>query len=177
MDLNKTKRKEVFKAFTAYLTNVQRLSSLSVRNYLSDLNHFWDWLEKNRQLLTIDCQEKLNLTDLSDLSPIWSINIASLEKYKNYILGVGSAKSTIKRRLATIRTFCQFCFSQGWLKQNLSLTLINPSKIKIENKEIHDIISQFGTFLRDQNASKNTVKNYVADVRNFLQYAANQKGN
>ena len=160
-------------SFKLYLSITRGLSSRSVKNYLSDWRHFWQWLT-----LTLISRGKIK--DRNFISPnliLSSITPTILNRYKIYLSANNIAKSTVKRRLATVRIFCQFCLDQGWLRQNPALGLENPRFLEPEtarNKEIDDLVSRFGLWLKQQGASKNTIKNYVADIRQYFRW--NQVG-
>lgn len=155
------------KSFKLYLSLTKKLSSRSVKNYLSDWRHFWQWLT-----LTLISQGKIGPQEaIKSESVIPWLNVDLLDRYKIYLSANNIAQSTVKRRLATVRIFCQFCLDQGWLKQNPALFLENPRPGKEKTgleKEINDLLSRFGLWLKEQGASKNTIKNYVADVRKYL---------
>jgi len=152
------------KSFELYLSNTKRLSSRSVKNYLSDWHHFWQWLT-----LVLTSRNKIKNQNWTSADLIInSITPSILNRYKIYLSTNNIAKSTVKRRLATVRIFCQFCLDQQWLKQNPALGLKNPSPIEPKEKEINDLLSKFGAYLKQHGASKNTIKNYVADVRAYL---------
>jgi len=150
-------KKSLENSFKLYLSTTRGLAARTVKNYLSDFRHFWGWLILTTQT---PIEPKDNL--------IARITPSLLSRYKSYLLTNDIAKSTVKRRLATVRIFCQFCLDQRWLKQNPALKLENPPSADAGEKEIHRLLSQFGAYLKKQRASKNTVKNYVADVRQYL---------
>ena len=149
-------KKSLENSFKLYLSTTRGLTARTVKNYLSDFRHFWSWLILATR--TIKPQKKI----IAKITPLL------LFRYKSYLLTNNIAKSTVKRRLATVRIFCQFCLDQRWLKQNPALRLENPPSANAREKEIHRLLSQFGAYLKKQRASKNTIKNYVADVRQYL---------
>ncbi len=76
--------------------------SVSIKNYLSDIRHFFGWMtlySKSKQLISI-------------------IDNKSVTEYKSYLSENNIPYKTINRRLSTIRKFCSFCISQGWMKEN-----------------------------------------------------------
>jgi len=48
-------------------------------------------------------------------------------------------------------------------------------EIKSTDNKIHDLVSKFGKYLKNQRSSRNTIKNYTADVKKYLDFAIEQK--
>lgn len=157
--------------FELYLTRSKGVSRTTLKNYLSDLRHFLSWLEIKlavKKKLPLHSPSKPQTTNyqLQNLEP------SLLQDYKKYLLSNNIAKSTINRRLAALRVFCQFCYNKGLLKQDLSKNLTGLSQKKPAEEKINDLVSKFGLWLKKQKASKNTIKNYTADVRAYLLFQA-----
>ncbi|MFH1601461.1 MAG: site-specific integrase [Candidatus Shapirobacteria bacterium] len=142
--------KSVSRSFEIYLKDTKGLTPLTIKNYRADLRDFCSFLTQNQHI------------DLRLVTP------SVLESYRIYLLANKLAKSTINRRLATVRTFCQFSYDQGWLEQNPASSINNLSVNRTKEKEIHDLVSKFGGYLKKSRASKNTIKNYTADIRKYL---------
>jgi len=137
--------------FRKHLIKSKGVSPATVKNYLADLRHFLSWL---------------------DNSPS-SITSKKIREYKNFLLTKKHAKSTINRKLSTLRVFCQFGQQNGVIRKNLSEDLPNLSVKRSSEKEIHDLISKFGAYLKKKRASRNTIKNYTADIRQYLEFCLN----
>ncbi|MBL7078304.1 site-specific integrase [Candidatus Shapirobacteria bacterium] len=140
-------------SFENYLKDTKGLKDQTIKNYRADLRHFLLWLEQKAG------QNPLNLKLLTP---------GILENYKEYLLANKMAKNTINRKLATTRTFCQFCYNRGLLEQDLTSGVNNLPVTQSEDKKIHDLVSKFGAFLKKNRSSRNTIKNYTADVRQYL---------
>jgi len=97
-----------------------------------------------------------------------------IENFKDYLSSKEIAKSTVKRKLATLRTFCQFCLNQKILTVDPSLQVRNPQKSVPVDQESNKIIDDFSAWLKANNRSKNTIKNYAADVKGYLNWANRQ---
>lgn len=78
--------------FQKHLDN-QDLSPLTIKGYLSDLNHFARWFEQmNGEVFTV---QRITPTDVKD--------------YKHYLLGVERRKAgTVNRRLAALAALCKW---------------------------------------------------------------------
>ncbi len=150
---------DIVEVFKNHLKN-KGLSLITIRNYTSDLNHFLIWLKKT--------ESKTAPSLRASLEEIKRINFQTIEEYKKVICSQDMAKSTINRRLATLRLFCQFCSDKGLLERDPALRINNLPVAKTMDKKINDLVSKFGSYLKKQNCSRNTIKNYTADIRNFL---------
>ena len=146
--------------FVAYLENTRHVSKVTSKNYLSDLRFFTSWLSHSSGT-------NLNLLD--------GVNEQSLGKYKQFLLSKKSAKSTTNRRLASLRVFCQFCYVSNLLTKSYAQMISSLPEIKSTDNKIHDLVSKFGKYLKNQRSSRNTIKNYTADVKKYLDFVIEQK--
>ncbi len=153
--------------FKTYLKTSKDVNEITVKNYLVDIRHLFSWLT-----FKLAAENKISLATKSILEnleeKIKFLTPRLLEEYKTYLLANNIAKSTINRRLASVRIFCQFCQNNGLLEQNPGENLTNLPVFKTAEKKIQDLVSKFGSWLKDQRISKNTIKNYTADVRRYL---------
>lgn len=135
------------KDFAIYLKQEKVLSQTTIKNYLVDIDRFIGWLKEpsDKKLLKISTQK--------------------IKDYKFYLLSTDLAKSTIKRRLSTIRSFCQMGVKKGWFKANYAKDVTNP-QIKSETEKTLD---NFQSWLKANGASKSTIKNYVSDISSYLE--------
>ncbi len=158
--------------FKNYLLKTRGLSKRTVKNYLSDFNSFCDWLENISEFTPPRWPNGL-LGRCKEAEISQKITLNTLKKYRNYLSSLELAKSTVKRRLSTVRIFCQFLLSQNLIDQDPSIELENPSTLTSEEEEIKQLITKFDRYLENQGLSKNTAKNYLADVKNYLEWAVN----
>jgi len=152
--------KDIISAFENHLKDTKGLKKQSIKNYRADLRNFLSWL--TLKLRSEGKNEALYLENLT---------LEHLQEYKNHLLTQKLAKSTVNRRLATTRTFCQFCYNSGMLEQNLGLKVNNLPHSRSQSKKVHDLVSKFGAYLKKKRSSKNTIKNYTADIRQFLEWS------
>jgi integrase/recombinase XerC len=89
--------------------NDQDLSPLTIKGYLSDLNHFASWFEQtNGETLTV---QRITPTDVKE--------------YKHFLLGPQRRKAgTVNRRLASIAALCK------WARQTGQITSDPTENIK-----------------------------------------------
>ena len=164
------------KVFKSFLDS-ERISKGSIRSYTSDVRHFLSWmvffLEANHILHTPD-----PLSQLADTSRphfpllLKHINQKVLNAYKDYLLSNNTPLKTINRRFSSLRRFGQFCKSQNWfpstpLGMNPFETLKNISLNQPFPEDKHHL-SEYRNELWKKGASKLTIKNYLADIKQFL---------
>lgn len=149
-------------SFLKYLSE-KKLSSISLKNYKSDFNHFASWvIMKVRTYGT-------NVETLEDAIPFLSASIAV--EYKQYLEKNNIPLKTINRRLSTLRSLSKF------LKEGLYCDF--DFMAGIENKHdqkatkditLQPIINDFKAFLASQEISEATIKNYISDINQFAQW-------
>lgn len=150
--------KNLEKKFGLYLKS-KGVSPVTQKNYLSDLRHFLSWL-----LLVL--KSKKISTDERSLSSLCSfIDEELVSRYKNFLVLNRISQKTANRRLSTLRKFCSFCVSQGWLKSNPAKKVVNIGKTK---DPVEEIVQKFKLSLKVEGISKVTIKNYLSDIRQFL---------
>lgn len=151
------------KTFKIYLTS-QGASPTTIKNYLSDFNHFWGWLILTLKAGLVPFDKKDPQTIIKQISP------QLIERYKSFLLSNGNPVSTINRRLSTLRQFGQFCLSQTWIKTNPAKKVKNVavSEQRPTIREKEKILSEFKQSLEKEKVSSITVKNYLSDLRHFL---------
>jgi integrase/recombinase XerC len=99
---------ELIAQYEEHLVLVRNLAENSIKGYVSDLESFLKHMEK----LHIDEFSQLELTHIRS----W---LAELQ-------GAGVARSTMARRIVSIRAFTYWAASQGWLKSDLGSELAIP---------------------------------------------------
>ena len=99
---------ELIAQYEEHLVLVRNLAENSIKGYVSDLESFLKHMEK----LHIDEFSQLELTHIRS----W---LAELQ-------GAGVARSTMARRIVSIRAFTYWAASQGWLKSDLGAELAIP---------------------------------------------------
>ena len=145
--------------FTEYLSGLG-ISPKSHKNYRSDISHFTEWvILKLRSFGSY-------VESLSEAVPFLSLNIA--KDYKNFMLENKVPGKTINRRLSTLRHLSKFLYSSHSTDFDFTTGLENISFSKTKKQSLTPIISDFQSYLESQKVSKNTVKNYVSDIRQFL---------
>lgn len=103
---------ELIAAYEEHLVLVRNLADNSIRGYVSDLESFLRHLEK----LQIDEFSQLELSHLRS----WLADLQSS----------GVARSTMARRIVSIRAFTYWAASQGWIKSDFGAALAIPKPHK-----------------------------------------------
>jgi len=99
---------ELIAQYEEHLALVRNLSDNSIRGYVSDLQSFLAHIEK----LNIQEFSQLELTHVRS----WLANLQS----------TGAARSTMARRIVSIRAFTYWAASQGWIPTDIGANLAIP---------------------------------------------------
>lgn len=155
-------------SFKLYLVAVKSLKPTTVKNYLSDFDHFWRWMKQTSE------RNRKKPTNYG-ISLVQQVQPETIFGYKKELLAERLSKATIKRHLATLSIFCQFCMEQRWLTKNPFLEIKN---LKEDSQKLRDIeiMAKFASFLRDEGIKKGTISNYLCDVRQFLTWLNGKNG-
>jgi integrase/recombinase XerC len=99
---------ELIAQYEEHLVLVRNLADNSIRGYVSDLQSFLAHIEK----LNIEEFSQLELTHVRS----WLANLQS----------TGAARSTMARRIVSIRAFTYWAASQGWIPTDIGANLVIP---------------------------------------------------
>ncbi|MEJ2347822.1 MAG: site-specific integrase [Patescibacteria group bacterium] len=153
------KTADITEKFFEYLSD-RKLSKKTYKNYRSDISHFSGWL------ILIVRRWGVMASDLNDTIPFISKKLAT--SYKNFLVKNNSATKTINRRLSTLRHLANFLLETQILDFDFMEEITNLSSSY--EFEINPLLPKFEKHLNQEKASKNTVKNYVNDVKQFLSW-------
>ena len=161
------------KVFKSFLDS-ERISKGSIRSYTSDVRHFLSWLlfflKSNK--ISLDLNSTIQQFNNETIVLLKHVNPKVLNSYKDYLLSNNTPLKTINRRFSSLRRFGQFCKSQNWfpstpLGMNPFDTLKNISQNQPFPEDKHHL-SEYRNELWKKGASKLTIKNYLADIKQFL---------
>ncbi|MDP1614945.1 MAG: phage integrase SAM-like domain-containing protein, partial [Methylococcales bacterium] len=105
----------------------ENISPISLKNYLSDFRYFAGWLElynRKNQVSSESESHSIVETDKSSLT-LKQIDHNTVLSYRSYLASENLPHKTINRRLSTLRKFCSFCISQGWMTTNPAKKIAN----------------------------------------------------
>jgi site-specific recombinase XerD len=138
--------------FSEYLKN-KRITDKSVKNYLSDVRQFDHWFAKN---------------NLNELSP------GVFQNYRSYLLKARLPTNTINRYLASLRCFGSFIKEKNISLNNPASGLKNISKDYKNNSNSvnaeNNYLIQFRQSLIRERLKPATIKNYISDVKQFMEF-------
>lgn len=152
---------KIFEKGFALFLKAKGISPISQKNYLSDLRHFLSWFVLVLKSKDVDV-EKISIPSLASF-----ITIDLISRYKNFLSLNNVPPKTANRRLSTLRKFCSFCISQGWIKENPAKKVTNIARKKDQGEEI---LKRFSLALKEEGTTKVTIKNYLSDIRQFLNW-------
>jgi len=142
------------------------ISKNTIRFYKSDLTHFKGWLIlklRNNGILIDEFKQALPF-----------IKNSFANEYRQYLVENKLALKTVNRRLSTLRSLAQFFLTSQILDFNFTDGLNNLANIHNKQIQTSPLIEGFQKYLEAEKVSKNTVKNYLADVRHFLLWLEKQ---
>lgn len=147
--------------FVKYLDNLG-LSPKSHKNYRSDLNHFTGWL-----ILRVRAFGSF-IESLEGGVPFLNKNLS--KEYRSYLSENKIPVKTINRRLSTLRHLSKFMVLSNLCDSDFMDGIKNMSEAKTGKAVPNSVLQGFQTYLEAEKVSKNTVKNYVSDVRHFINW-------
>ena len=141
----------------------EHISRVSVSNYCSDINHFFSWFSRMISLTGV------YVDTFSDILPF--LKKDSGRNYKESLLQVKLPASSVNRRLSSLRRLSRFLLSRGLVVFDFMEATGNVGRYQKEGQKTlasSPLLTEFEKHLTLESSSKNTVKNYVSDVRHFL---------
>ena len=126
--------------FIRYLEGERNLSSYTVRNYRTDLNSYFDFLEDNGLYDLAEVGGK-EIKNLLRRYVAWLTTERSIKVTNNQVKH-GHDMRSVARKISVLRTFYRFLVREGWLETNPVARLRLP---KLDRK--------FPKFLSPQDAS------------------------
>lgn len=148
--------------FKLYLASLA-LSQRTIRNYLSDLSHFNSWA-----ILQLKAQG-LEIKGSEDIIEYFSIDL--INGYKSFLVKNQKSIATSNRRLSALRSLCKFLVLKGHIQQNPTQDINNLKNYQISQK----LVERFRECLEKDRFAPKTIKNYVSDVRGFLNFLEKQE--
>jgi site-specific recombinase XerD len=143
---------------------------VSVKNYLSDYRHFFGWLNLYTKSNT-PFQQSVS-TNFNEFQYISAICKQTILDYKSYLIDNSLPIKTINRRLSTVRKFCSFCISQGWMKENVAKHIPNVTQNNAENYAEQrgklQLLEEFKNDLKKDFGKTQLINSYLEDVKEFL---------
>jgi len=132
------------------LSKKNRPSRVTIKNYLSDIRKFIFWVE-----------EELN----TPFNPK-KIELEIINLYKSHLIKNQTSEISIKRYISSLRSFFDFLKTANLIPDTPFNQIIKKEKL------IKDpyLLNDFKISLIKNKLSKTTIKNYLMDIRQFLQW-------
>ncbi|HOX96669.1 MAG TPA: site-specific integrase [Candidatus Woesebacteria bacterium] len=166
-------QKELQTLFSGFLFEAG-LSSVSIKNYLSDLRHFFAFCSS----VSLDNNPPSVQEIFQNISKY--VSLYSEEQKKAF-----TPQNTINRRLASIRRFSTFLSSKFGLQSSVSNLNHSPKPhFSFENTDsapvsnalpiLSKILEHFKLSLAREKKTYSTIKNYISDLNHFFAWSANE---
>jgi len=136
------------------------LSPKSHKNYRSDLSHFTGWL-----ILKVRSFGAF-IESLTEAIPF--IGTGTATEYKKYMIENKFPAKTINRRLSTLRHLSRYLLSSQNVEMDFMEDIENISGANKAKTSVIPLISEFRSYLESEKISKNTIKNYLSDINQFM---------
>lgn len=149
------------KNFMAYL-RTSGISTKSIKFYKSDLSHFTGWLLLRIRSLGVLAEE------LTQAIPF--LKVSFCKEYKKYLIENKVSVKTINRRLSTLRNLSRFFLTSQILNFDFAEGLTNISTNPQAKYQISPLVESFQKHLEAEKVSESTIKNYIADIRQFVSW-------
>jgi site-specific recombinase XerD len=165
MHTNNSTNDILTESFFSYLESLG-ISSLSLKNYFSDIFHFSAWFQLKLNSLG------MKIVNLSEAVQFLSSKFVI--EYRNYLVHNKSSIKTINRRLSTLRHLSRFLILTQILDFDFMEGLVNMDVIPGRNTLAYPLLEKFEKHLKEENISHNTIKNYLSDIKHFISWLDKQ---
>jgi len=143
--------------FRLYLES-EKFNPVTVRNYVADLNHFLNWLAVKTGIKS----------QVAGKAIFGLLTQETIEEYKTDLAQKKASQATINRCLSALRKFAQFGQVHGWIAENQVALVSNLPSSQPSIKE--KVLTDFQKQLEKEKVSRLTIKNYLSDLRHFLNW-------
>lgn len=154
---------KVVKIFLEYI-ELLGVSKKTEKNYRSDISNFTLWMMNRVKTWGVAAK------NLAETVPF--IDKQTGFDYKKHLRNKTNSIKTVNRRLSTLRHFGRFLASEQILNFDFMEKVTNVSTKKSPSK---NLISNFEAHLKTEKVSKNTIKGYLSDTRQFLLWLEQQQ--
>ncbi|KKT65655.1 MAG: hypothetical protein UW60_C0039G0008 [Candidatus Woesebacteria bacterium GW2011_GWA2_44_33] len=160
MDLSLSSQK-FLNSFFDYLSS-SGVSDKSLKYYRSDISHFTGWIILKVRTWGIFAET------VTEIIPF--INTRLAHEYKIFLTQNNISPKTVNRRLSTLRHLSRFLLASQIANSDFMEGIANIDISASHSPSIHPLITLFEKKLEAEKVSKNTVKNYISDVKHFINW-------
>lgn len=154
------------KSFFEYLGK-RGISPNTLKFYKSDLSHFTGWMMLKARTWGIFAETVIEIIPF--------INKKLAQEYRHFLVQNHVPFKTINRRLSTLRHLARFLLLSQIVNFDFMNGISNISTVTNDSTSIHPLLAEFEKKLEAEKVSKNTVKNYVSDIRHFINWLESNK--
>jgi site-specific recombinase XerD len=154
------------KSFFEYLSK-GGISTNTLKFYKSDLSHFTGWMMFKVRSWGIFAET------VNEIIPF--INNKLAQEYRHFLVQNHVPFKTINRRLSTLRHLARFLLLSQIVNFDFMNGISNISTVTNDSTSIHPLLAEFKKKLEAEKVSENTVKNYVSDIRHFINWLESNK--
>ncbi|MBI4157448.1 site-specific integrase [Candidatus Woesebacteria bacterium] len=154
------KKDNLFNGFIHHLKSLG-VSVSTLKNYKSDISFFSNWVSLRLK------QSGIVTETFSETIPFLSPKIA--QEFRASQSSQIHAKKTVNRRLSSLRALSRFLVETQVLEADFMNEVANLGTTE-NSLGNHPLLTHFKKHLEEQNVSKNTVKNYLSDIKHFLSW-------
>lgn len=154
-------------AFIEHLT-LLGVSRNTRKSYRSDLSLFKNWFTPRLKTQGVDIQS------FSEGLPFFSAGLSS--EFKDFLKKQNSSEKSVNRRLSTLRALSRFLIESQICDLDFMDGVSNIGSAVEDKLNTHPTLALFREHLETQNVSKNTVKNYLSDIKHFLNWLESNHG-
>ncbi len=143
---------QITDGFSSWLNHLN-YSTNTIRSYLADVSKFYDYLSTRK----------------SDLLSSKTTHLFTVNLLRNYLSSI-YGQNNYNHQIASLRLFCQFCQDQSLLPADTFTKAYQPLPQggNSEKSTIDTVLAEYKQFLQLQKASPNTIRNYLADIKDYL---------
>ena len=146
--------------FEDYLIS-QKYGLVTIKSYVSDLHLLLLWLTS---IFDID---SLGLNGSLEYKTAQLLTVQTLHGYFAELAAKNIPEKTILRKLSSLQLACSFCIDQQWMNENPVRQLrLAEASARLDNPL--RVLGEFKAALKEIKTSESTIKNYLADIREFI---------
>lgn len=154
------KKDRLFISFIQHLKNLG-VARNTLKNYQSDIFFFSNWA-----ILKLK-GSGIGTESFSEIIPFLSATLA--KDFKKSQFSEVHSQKTVNRRLSSLRALSKFLVETQVLDSDFMDEVTNVGTTADSFGE-HPLLNHFKKHLEKENVSKNTVKNYLSDIKHFLSW-------
>lgn len=153
---------KLLNSFFNYLSTAG-ISDKSLKYYRSDISHFTGWMILKVRTLGIFAET------VAEIVPF--IDTQLVNEYKIFLTQNNISPKTVNRRLSTLRHLSRFLLATQISNSDFMEGVSNvSSNISQKVLAIPPLLTEFQKELEANKFSKNTIKNYLSDIKHFMNW-------